>query len=302
MADAPSEPGEEVADDPDAEAKAAIQNLELWVMRSYLLREGLFPDSFSAADPIPEPTIPFPSTTSSLLEFLSSTPSAAHLTLAQRYQLVVRETEELRDLVESERAAREAEEDELRARGDSLRAYITDLEREIREVVKADAEKDPRTGRVRNEAIAKQWEQSLRAKDATLSLLQLQNASLQSHARKLAARLSFRESTGESVRAVDFDQLRIENHLFSTRLAEMTRELLELKQRSAQPRRPSVKAAAKEAAKRKVEIEYPPLPQKAMNAAEPRHDLPSTKDFVEILKRAKQLQLKAIAVSTKPRM
>jgi Domain of unknown function (DUF4201) len=72
------------------------------------------------------------------------------------------------------------------------------------------------------------------AKDALIGKLQLKNAALKAHCAKIASRAAQEQDTSDALSAVDFEQLKIENAQFTTRLEARNAELLTIKTTTGQ--------------------------------------------------------------------
>lgn len=304
--DSSIEPEPQPALNPEDEINERLLRLENWALRSYLAREGAVPEFGAGGDaPAAEPReqletednstdedglndteckdAPLPEQPSnSALEFLASLPCSSHLTPAQKQKIVMREIEELKDRIQSEKNQFEERKDALDAERGALQGLADDLARDAAEFrARVEKEVDPRTGKIVYDAFKRHFARAMREKEATLHLLQLQTASQKSQARKLAARLAHRETTGESVRAIDFDQLRIENRIFSQKLEVLNRQLLEVRQTRAAAKKPPASVTPPKPATRKG-IEYPPVRTRRSDAEE-RIELPGSKEFIAFL-------------------
>lgn len=206
----------------------------------------------------------------------------------------MREIEELKDQIQNSKLQFEESRDFLLAERSALEQLAADYSRESAELdeqVLQDV--DSRTGQPKQGALQRYFDRSLKHKEATLHLLELKTAGQKQQTKKLAQRLSMREATGESVRAIDFDQLRIENRMFAAKLDAMGKELLLLKQaRPAAGRRVSL-PKTQVIQPRKVEIEYPKLKIKTKDGGEELSwvdvELPSNKDFADVVKKTDRL-------------
>lgn len=73
------------------------------------------------------------------------------------------------------------------------------------------------------------WKDRLKSKDAQLEKLCLKNTSLRQQITKMNQQLTHKEEMGEVLHVVDFDQLKIENQQYMTKLEEKNKALLSLK-------------------------------------------------------------------------
>lgn len=75
-------------------------------------------------------------------------------------------------------------------------------------------------------------EEWLRSAEFTLEKMRLRTSTLFSQYNKVSSQLVLKEELGETLHAVDFEQLQIENQHFLKRIEEKNTHLLELKRTS----------------------------------------------------------------------
>jgi chromosome segregation ATPase len=89
--------------------------------------------------------------------------------------------------------------------------------------------KNPRTGKIIAEKLIKYCEDKLRTKDTIIEKIRLKNSTLKLNRNKLQTQLRQKEEMGEVLHAIDFDQLKIENQQYLSKIEERNEELLKLK-------------------------------------------------------------------------
>ncbi|KAI9222887.1 hypothetical protein BC828DRAFT_396411 [Blastocladiella britannica] len=153
------------------------------------------------------------------------------LTADQKAEIATRELEELRDNLDHRRS-------EWSRTVDNLRAEMEEMDISLQEVTRASYEftrdivngaRSEWTGKVLAERLLRYWEDAMRARDTTLEKIRLKNATLKTHKNKLMLQLRQKEEMGEVLHAIDFDQLKIENHQYQAKIEERNSELLKLK-------------------------------------------------------------------------
>ena len=85
------------------------------------------------------------------------------------------------------------------------------------------------TGKTAAEKVIRYMEERIRDKDNQVSKLHEKNAHLRKELKKTKQQLASKEEMGETLHAIDFDQLTIENQQFKEKIDERNRELLKLK-------------------------------------------------------------------------
>ncbi|KAI9189493.1 hypothetical protein H9P43_000926 [Blastocladiella emersonii ATCC 22665] len=153
------------------------------------------------------------------------------LTAEQKSEIATRELEELRDELERRRAEWSRAVDNLRAEMEEIEIGLAEIKKalyEFRRDIVAGALNE-RTGKVMAEKVVRYFEDKMRARDTTLEKIRLKNATLKTHKNKLMLQLRQKEEMGEVLHAIDFDQLKIENHQYLAKIEERNAELLKLK-------------------------------------------------------------------------
>ncbi|ORZ41679.1 hypothetical protein BCR44DRAFT_1011504 [Catenaria anguillulae PL171] len=153
------------------------------------------------------------------------------LTAEQKAEIATRELEELRDELERRRGEWSRIVDNQRAELEEIDIGLAELKKDQyefrRDIVHGAL--NERTGKVMAEKVVRYWEDRMRARDTTLEKIRLKNATLKTHKNKLMLQLRQKEEMGEVLHAIDFDQLKIENHQYLAKIEERNTELLKLK-------------------------------------------------------------------------
>lgn len=161
----------------------------------------------------------------------SSTDRLAKLQPEQKLEIAQKEFDEL---VEEQKLLEEEAEKDI----DSHNAIFQECKEAIEELIKAQREFDreilkgavnQRTGKILAEKIIRQFEEKMRAKDAMIDKTRLKNNSLKASVKKMKQQLKQKEEMGEVLSAVDFQQLKIENQQYLSKIDDKNKELLRLK-------------------------------------------------------------------------
>ena len=149
----------------------------------------------------------------------------------QRYEVAALEIDDIREETGEVRAQHEALMDALRAQIEATDVRIAEIKKDAYEfkrdiVIGAESS---RTGKTVAEKAVRYMDDKIRAKGAVTEKLRLKNSQIKAQAQKLEAQLQQKEDAGGSLRAVDFDQLKIENQQQLEKIEERNSELLRLK-------------------------------------------------------------------------
>ncbi|KAL7749252.1 hypothetical protein RI367_005404 [Sorochytrium milnesiophthora] len=158
----------------------------------------------------------------------------ATLTPEQKAEVATRELEELRDEIEHEKGEWGKVIDNLKAEMEEIDIRLAEVKKEMYEFKRdiVQAAMNERTGKVMTEKVLRYFEDKLRARDSTIEKIRLKNSTLKTHKNKLLLQLRQKEEMGEVLHAIDFDQLKIENHQYLAKIEERNAELLKLKMTS----------------------------------------------------------------------
>jgi chromosome segregation ATPase len=153
------------------------------------------------------------------------------LSAVQRCDIAQRELEHAR----TEISHAKADSDKLL---EALRASLEEIDLRIAEIKKENFEfkrdivvgaENPRTGLPMAEKVAKYMDDLVRRKDAVVEKTKMKNASLDQQIRKVEVSLRQKDEGGESLHAIDFHQLEIENKQYLEKIEDRNQELLRLK-------------------------------------------------------------------------
>ncbi|GMH44755.1 hypothetical protein BSKO_12707 [Bryopsis sp. KO-2023] len=153
------------------------------------------------------------------------------LTVEEKNDITSNEMELLQSQTETIRTKGEKEIDEIKTLIEEVNMRIAEVKKETYEfkrdiIMGAD---NPRSGKIVAEKLLRFWNDRLKSKDAQVEKLSLKNASLRQQISKLDQQLSHKEEMGEVLHVVDFDQLKIENQQYMSKIEEKNRALLSLK-------------------------------------------------------------------------
>jgi hypothetical protein len=153
------------------------------------------------------------------------------LTLDQKFEIALKETDQVSDEVERAKAQWIHAIDSIKAEIEESEMRLMDLRKE-----EADFKCDivqgavhPRTGKIMAEKLVRYLEDGIRFKDGLVGKIKLKNATLKSAKKKIQMSLKQKEEMGEVLHAIDFDQLQIENKQYIQKIEERNQELLKLK-------------------------------------------------------------------------
>ncbi|KAJ3374129.1 hypothetical protein GGF31_008345 [Allomyces arbusculus] len=153
------------------------------------------------------------------------------LTPEQKAEIATRELEELRDDMEKRKLDWGKAMDNLRAEMEEIEIGVSEIKKAMyefkRDIVQTALSE--RTGKVMAEKVIRYFEDKMRARDTTLEKIRLKNSTLKTQKNKLMLQLKQKEEMGEVLHAIDFDQLKIENHQYLAKIEERNAELLKLK-------------------------------------------------------------------------
>ncbi|XP_012276395.1 coiled-coil domain-containing protein 113 isoform X1 [Orussus abietinus] len=152
------------------------------------------------------------------------------ITLTHRMEMASREIEEMkRNLLSLEKVAAKKRAN-LAAEIEEVKLRImetTDAALELDQVVKKGL--DPISGKIPAEKFIRYMEDWLKTADSIVEKLRLKSSTLKSQIKKAKQQLQQREETGETLRAIDFEQLAIENQDYVRKIEEKNHYLLEMK-------------------------------------------------------------------------
>jgi hypothetical protein len=154
-----------------------------------------------------------------------------YLSSEQKVEIATRELEELKEEVERRKSEWGKSVDNLRAEMEEIETGLTEIKKATyefkRDIVQSALSE--RTGKVVAEKVIRYFEDKMRSRDTTLEKIRLKNSTLKTQKNKLMLQLKQKEEMGEVLHAIDFDQLKIENHQYMAKIEERNGELLKLK-------------------------------------------------------------------------
>ncbi|KAJ1511279.1 hypothetical protein HMI56_005588 [Coelomomyces lativittatus] len=156
------------------------------------------------------------------------------LTAEQKSEIATRELEELKDEVEKGKSEWAKVMDNLKAEMEELDLNLAEIKKDMfefkRDIIQGALAE--RTGKVMAEKVLRYFEDKIRSKDTMLGKIRLKNSTLKTQKNKLMLQLKQKEEMGEVLHAIDFDQLKIENHQYLAKIEERNTQLLNLKMAS----------------------------------------------------------------------
>lgn len=153
------------------------------------------------------------------------------LSSEHKVDVVIREVDEMRNLIEKSKLAAERHLEELKAELEEVDTEIVEIKKDaydFRRDIVTTAE-NPRTGKIIAEKLVRYIEDRIKDKDGMIDKLRLKNTALKTQITKMETQLQQREEMGEVLLLIDFDQLRIENQQYIDKIEEKNKELLSLK-------------------------------------------------------------------------
>ncbi|RKP20192.1 hypothetical protein ROZALSC1DRAFT_28309, partial [Rozella allomycis CSF55] len=148
----------------------------------------------------------------------------------QKAEVSIREVEELKDEIDKEIEKWEriidgykAEIEEIDGRNTELKKTTIEFKKEVLQM------RNARTGKLIAERVVKYIEDQLKIKETFIEKTRLKNSTLKVQKQKLQTQLRQKEEMGEVLHAIDFDQLKIENQQYLSKIEERNNELLKLK-------------------------------------------------------------------------
>ncbi|XP_018333332.1 coiled-coil domain-containing protein 113-like [Agrilus planipennis] len=154
------------------------------------------------------------------------------LNLSTKMELVMNELEERKSSFEEMVKKTRKKKSDLKAELEEVKIRTAEVEEALNtfEKVVVIEGKDPLTQRIPAERFIRFMEEWLRKADVTIGKMRLRTSTLKTQFRKVAHLISQKKYLGETVHAVDFDKIRIENTYLMEKIEQKTAHMLELKQ------------------------------------------------------------------------